>query len=282
MRGVKRAVAATLVKVLPRGLLVNPDLFLRWEERGVHVVPVHFYEPIPDLGRLSSSVWTSYELEMPDVADGLLRMQPHDLAQLEGRHGFKNENSYFASLDALALYAFVREQKPATIVEVGSGMSTRIALAALEDNGTGRLITIEPYETERMPNPPTFAVPVQEAPLAVFDSLQPSDILFIDSSHVSKVGSDVNHLILRVLPRLAHGVLVHFHDIYLPDEYPEALVQTKHRFWNEQYLLHAYLIGNSRTQILWSSHHAATRSQPQLADALGSRRWYGGSIWLRV
>lgn len=100
---------------------------------------------------------------------------------------------------------------------------------------------------------------VEDVDLAFFDAFEENDLLFIDSSHVSKAGSDVNYLFFEVLPRLKPGVVVHIHDIFLPDEYPKVWVIDQGRNWNEQYLLRAFLQFNREWEILWAAHFMGTR-----------------------
>ncbi|HYL25691.1 MAG TPA: class I SAM-dependent methyltransferase, partial [Burkholderiales bacterium] len=143
------------------------------------------------------------------------------------------DQDWFPRLDAAAAYAMVRMTRPARIVEVGSGHSTRFLARAVRDGGLGTQITaIDPAPRASISGLQVRCLrqPVQACALEVFN-LAPGDILFIDSSHQLKPGSDVEFLLDRVLPRLASGVRIHFHDIFLPDEYP---AQWAWRRYNEQ------------------------------------------------
>jgi hypothetical protein len=109
-------------------------------------------------------------------------------------------------------------------------------------------------------------------------------VLFIDSSHVVQVGGDVTHLFFQVLPRLAPGVVVHLHDIFLPREYPRAWVMEQHRFWTEQYLLQAFLRFNREFEILLSAGWLSAHHPEALAAAIPSwdaERSRPGSFWMR-
>ena len=97
-----------------------------------------------------------------------------------------------------------------------------------------------------------------------FLQLQHNDILFIDSTHVIKIGGEVNYLFLEVLPRLNKGVIVHVHDIFLPFEYPKEWVIQRHRFWTEQHLLHAFLICNNCFEVLWAGNYLCTKYPEKL------------------
>ena len=119
---------------------------------------------------------------------------------------------------------------------------------------------------------------VQDVPFSAYDHLTSGDILFIDSTHVVKAGSDVCWLLLHVVPRLAPGVAVHLHDVFWPFEYPETWLR-EHRDWTEDYLLHAFLIGNSDWEILWFSSWL-WHSHPEMVPA-NHKDQKPGSIWLR-
>lgn len=171
---------------------------------------------------------------------------------------------WFPTLDAAAAYAMVRRARPARIVEVGSGHSTRFLARAIADEGLGtELVCIDPA-----PRAPLRGLPVrwietvvQEAPEACFADLGPGDVLFVDSSHILMPGTDVDWLLNRILPGLAPGVLVHFHDVFLPDAYPEAWAW---RGYNEQQAL-APLLHGGAYQCLFASHYVATRQPDRLA-----------------
>jgi hypothetical protein len=123
--------------------------------------------------------------------------------------------------------------------------------------------------------------PVQQTPQAFFEELGPGDILFIDSSHVSKCGSDVNHLVFQVLPRLAPGVRVHVHDVFYPFEYPRNWVLEEGRAFNEDYLLRAFLTFNTAYEILaWNSSVAALFPERFAAALPDAAQNAGASIWL--
>src|SRR5262249_46442361 len=111
-----------------------------------------------------------------------------------------------------------------------------------------------------------------------------NDILFIDSSHVFRVDSDVRFLFLEVLPRLNPGVLIHIHDIFLPYDYPRDWIVKEHRFWNEQYLLHAFLLFNRAFEVLWAGSYMHTRHSDKLKRAFASydpASVWPGSFWMR-
>jgi hypothetical protein len=124
--------------------------------------------------------------------------------------------------------------------------------------------------------------PLHKVGFDTFAELEAGDILFIDSTHVGKVGSDVNQIMFEILPRLPSGVHVHIHDIFHPFEYPAAWV-FEGRSWNENYFLHAFLIENHRFKISWFNSFLAQSHADRVAAALPLwARNTGGSIWLEV
>jgi len=167
------------------------------------------------------------------------------------------EQDWFARLDAAAAYAIVRMTRPARIVEVGSGHSTRFLARAVRDGSLGTGITAidpEPRASLAGLDLRCLRQPVQTCDVGLFQSLAPGDILFIDSSHQLKAGSDVEFLLHQVLPRLASGVRIHFHDVFLPDGYP---AEWDWRRYNEQAAV-AGLMGRGY-DAEFSSHQAAKR-----------------------
>jgi hypothetical protein len=123
---------------------------------------------------------------------------------------------------------------------------------------------------------------VEEVSLDLFTELEPSDVLFIDSSHVVRTGGDVTYLFLEVLPRLRPGVVVHVHDIFLPREYPREWVTEELRFWTEQYLLQAFLVFNSAFRVLFANSYVGARYATDLRETFPSSPWWGGgSFWMQ-
>ena len=185
---------------------------------------------------------------------------------------------WFPRLDAAAAYAMVRALEPQRIVEVGSGHSTRFMARAVADGKlTTRITAIDPAPRASLEglNVRWLKLPVQATDLALFDELQERDILFIDSSHQLKPGSDVEFLLERVLPRIAKGVRVHFHDIFLPDPYP---VSWAWRRYNEQAAV-AHLIGHGYATEF--SSHQAPRVNGVLARLPLNDGAIESSLWLR-
>jgi hypothetical protein len=290
------------------GLLEDPRFFPLFERRGYHITPNHFYQPIPDVQSLPEALW-----ERPSELVGVDLREAEQLARLErfaGRyraeyealprtptsvaHEYYLRNDAFGTVDAEILYCMVRELAPRRLFEIGSGFSTRLSARACRVNAERQgvaceLVAFEPYPSEvlRAGFPGlTRLEPVkaQDIPLSEFARLEENDILFIDSSHVLKVGSDVQVEILEILPRLKKGVVVHFHDIFLPAEYPRAWIQEHRRFWTEQYALQAFLTFNDRFEVLWGGSFMHLKHPERLRQAFPSYAEapaWPGSFWIR-
>jgi hypothetical protein len=204
---------------------------------------------------------------------------------------FFGNNPHFSMLDAPALFVLLRAWKPRRIIEVGSGFST-LLMADVNRRFLGREVSISCID----PYPPVFLRHgtdgidhqverrVQELPLEHFADLQAGDLLFIDSSHVAKTDSDVNFLFFDVFPRLAAGVLVHLHDIFLPHDYPPDWVLGENRSWNEQYLLRALLMHSGGFEVLFGCSYAFWSYPALVIAALANpdgAGYGGGSFWMR-
>ncbi len=191
---------------------------------------------------------------------------------------------WFPRLDAAAAYAVVRRAQPGRIVEVGAGHSTRFFARAVADGELSTTITaIDPAPRARLDGLDVRLIKntVERTGERPFMDLDEGDILSIDSSHVLMPGTDVDVLLNRVLPNLPAGVLVHLHDIFLPDDYPEEWTW---RGYNEQLGVAALLQGGE-WQVLWSSRYASSRmtaavSQTVLARIALPMGAYESSLWL--
>jgi len=197
---------------------------------------------------------------------------------------YHTDNPFFGLADAAVAYSWVRSRRPTIVAEVGSGNSSLLLRAALTRNATGRLVCIDPH-----PRVPVGAVAdaylsrlVQAVTLDWFQALPPDAILFIDSSHLAGTGSDVNYLLLDVLPALAPGVLVHVHDVYLPDDYPVSWNIERNFNYSEQYLLQALLCFSSGFRVRWPGRWALQNRAAALAAVLrpGTDLQRHCSFWL--
>jgi len=205
---------------------------------------------------------------------------------------FYYDNPYFGCHDASVLFSMLREFNPRRVIEIGCGHSSCLLLDTNERFFSGELdlILVDPSmsNAERLfgergaNNARLIRGPVQNLSRDVFKRLEANDILFLDSSHVSKTASDVNYLFFKIFPILKPGVLIHIHDILYPFEYPEGWVLKERRSWNEAYLLHAFLQYNSSFEIIyWNSfiwHQLHEELGAQMPLCLENE---GGSIWLR-
>jgi hypothetical protein len=172
--------------------------------------------------------------------------------------GFWIQNPNFKSGDAEYWYNVIRFFRPARIIEVGSGYSTMLARIALAKNGeqdctySCKHVCIEPYEMpwlERL-DVELVRTRVEDVDISVFKVLEENDILFIDSSHVIRPQGDVLREILQIIPSLSKGVIVHLHDIFSPRDYLAEWIYRDIKFWNEQYLLEAFLTSNKEWEII--------------------------------
>ena len=200
---------------------------------------------------------------------------------------FHWQNPTFGPYDSAVYYGMIRHFRPAKVVEVGSGYSTLLAQKAARKNGNTEIICIEPYPRSFLKARGLARLiqsKVQHVDLEVFSSLKEGNILFIDSSHASKIGSDVNDIFFRILPAVKKGVVIHFHDIFLPDDYPLSWVKGKQIFYNEQYLLLAFLAFNTSFEVLLAHHFLSRKSQPEMGAAFPTMPEGpvgGGSFWIR-
>ncbi len=200
------------------------------------------------------------------------------------------DNNFFSPADAFTLSGIIRKEKPHKIIEVGAGFSSAVMLDTIKHMGGGvGLTAIEPFpeslygllSPEKKSAIDVLPVRVQEVPLTRFDELEAQDIFFIDSSHVAKVGSDVTFLLLRVLPRLKSGVLIHFHDIFYPLSYPVDWIR-EGRAWNESIFLRAFLLRNNNFEIIAFNSFAGHAFPAVFSNSFPAfLENTGGSIWLR-
>ncbi|MEQ2005882.1 MAG: class I SAM-dependent methyltransferase [Limisphaerales bacterium] len=239
----------------------TPRLTDRW---GYHVRPIHYYDPLPDFRTITPAqtqarrVSAAIDFDLPAQIElqrqisGPVGDELRALAAQPEPEGFSFVNPYFSALDAAVYYALLRHLKPAKVIEIGCGYSTRIADRALkrnrEEGAPGKLVCIEPYPeprlTEHRLEMELIEKPVEEVPLSMFEGLAGNDVLFIDSSHVAKFRSDVLREFLDILPVIQPGVWMHVHDIFFPHDYPTGWLMEKRIAFNEQYLLEAFLAFN--------------------------------------
>lgn len=260
------------LRVLPKKLrlafqCVNGPYF-RW------VPPGHFYSPFPDMNELAQRSAKVYGLPSSSLGGIDLRTEAQEELLTEfaayrtspsmdreynpsARYFWPNPS--FPAQDAFVLHAMIRKFRPRRFIEVGCGYSSCAILDTIESQKLETELTfIEPYpdvllKQVRAADHSRFQLKqafIQDVPLDVFTALEANDILFIDTSHTSKPGGDVNHIFFEILPVLKPGVIVHFHDIWYPFEYPIEWLKGG-TFWTEAYLLRAFLMFNSTFKILF-------------------------------
>lgn len=286
----------------PAWLPALRDLHRHSRSRRLQIVPDFFYTSVfspadvpeeawqgtfPECGRFELAPQKAFLADVAGFRDELAAFPVEAGAAAETTYYWNNEQ--FSHADAALYYAIVRRLKPGRIVEVGSGHSTKLAVEAVRRNRAGSILCVEPH-------PPAWLrkvegaieiqrFPVQTAPDSLFLELGPGDVLFIDGSHISKTGSDVNHLFLRILPRLPAGVLVQIHDICLPFEYPRYWSEDALCYWNEQYVL-AALLANSRKFEVLAGVYYLYKTDPEvlrtLIPDLPGVLPGGGSLWLKT
>jgi hypothetical protein len=278
----------------------NPAVADRWDH---HVRPIHYYEPLPDFRAVTAAaaerrrVSPSIEFDV----DGQCRLVRRlgdayraEIAALHSSGAFDFGNDYFAGFDAAMYYAIIRDARPARVIEIGSGMSTRIAALAIGRNRSeghgGEIICIEPFPqarlTDNMPAVTLIERPVEQVDLETFDALQSNDILFIDSSHAVKFGGDVCREFLEILPRLKRDVWVHVHDIFFPRDYPAPWLIDRRWAFNEQYLLEAFLSFNHAFAVRASNYWLALEHRGDAETLAPAAIWPGadlgcGSFWMQ-
>jgi hypothetical protein len=270
--------------------------------------PGHFYSPIVntrDVEARAKEIWP----EAPETLG--IDFRPHEhqriltevfpryiedyrYAERESETGSNQEyftqNGQFSWLDSRALFVFLRDLRPRRIIEIGSGFSSLLTADVNRRFFDQRIVfeCVDPYPQPflegEIPGLGRFVrEPVERVDLSFFTRLEAGDILFIDSSHVAKTGSDVNFLFFEVLPRLAPGVRVHLYAIFLPAEYPRDWVANQNRSWNEQYLLRALLMYSTGFRVMFGSNYAVHRFPELVSSALGrsGKPAFGGaSFWI--
>jgi hypothetical protein len=266
----------------------------------------HYYSPLPDISEVQSraSILFRKEIDLGPSLDLRPQMQHLLLAELVRYYEdfqwpdqpsqdlrFHLQQTYFGPGDAVILYSILRHFSPKRIIEAGSGFTSALMLDTDERflQGRTRFTFIEPFPDRllslvRGPDLERCTIirdKLQNVPLTLFQQLEANDLFFVDSSHVSKIGSDVNFILFEVLPTLKPGVLVHFHDVLWPFEYPLEWIKAG-KAWNEAYLLRAFLQYNSHFEILLLNCFAGRVFKAFMGANMP--RFFGdpgGSLWLR-
>jgi hypothetical protein len=285
-----------LGRMLDALVYAPPPLRAKLQSLGVTITRADYYSEIPTIAELEASASRPSRLKLDKPFDQTVFLADF-LRVLTGYSAdfdppatgardteFAWDNDGFSFSDAVAYYAMIRRYHPKTIVEMGCGSSTKIASLACERNGVGRIIAIDPFPApylDQLPRVELVRSRIQDIDEAmVRDSLGDGDMLFVDTTHTVKHDSDCLHIYLRILPELRGDIFVHAHDIYLPGPLPMDLMLDHQVYWNEQYLLYSYLIGNRRTRVLYGSAYHAAANPELLAKFMRGRAPPGGaSLW---
>jgi predicted O-methyltransferase YrrM len=262
----------------------------------------HFYSPIVNMEDVEQEEWMNPQqpeaIELNDRSQiDLLNKLSFYLKDVnivkepeKGRRYYSN-NSYFKFTDAIILKGMIGVFRSEKIIEVGSGFSSAVMLDMLDEHPelNTQLCFIEPHpdrlnsliSNQDRQKTKIYNDNVQKIPLTIFEALNQNDMLFIDSSHVSKTGSDLNYLIFKILPRLKKGVIIHFHDVFYPFEYPLEWVKAG-RNWNEDYLIKSFLMYNSIFEILFFNDYMHYFHANLMKEKLPFIEYCtGGSLWMQ-
>jgi hypothetical protein len=267
----------------------------------------HFYSPLPSIADVRANATALFA---PDV-DLDPSVNLHDAVQVEllqsladiiktlsfpaaktAEFRYYTDNPFFGLGSALLTAAMILHLRPKRIIEVGSGFSSAMMLDINERHSGGAVehTFIEPYPSRLreqlhpgdLKRHRLHQQPVQAVPLVEFQDLEANDILFVDSSHVCKIGSDLNHILFNVLPALRPGVVVHFHDIYWPFEYPQEWIVERKRAWNECYILRAFLQYNDAFKIVLYAQYLKHKHGALMREFFPA--WWdepGSALWIR-
>lgn len=272
------------------------DLRKELKTQRTWIAPGHFYSPITNDAKFKKFTHRKYipgidlntndQLKLLKKFSAYYNVQPFTKNKSkENRYYFNNDQ--FSYSDAFSLFCMLMHYKPKRVVEVGSGYSSAIMLDTnnkfLQDNM--KLTFIEPYPKRlksvltKYDKPKILEKFVQDVPLTTFKNLEAGDILFIDSSHVAKSGSDVNWLYHEVLPIVKPGVIIHVHDIMYPFEYIDEWIQ-QGRSWNEIYMLRCLLTDSPHYKIIfWANYLHKFYKKDMIKTMPLSIKNAGGSIW---
>ncbi len=287
-------------------MYISFEEYLSNKREKLFVPPGHFYSPI-----VSKSVAEAHFIkieaqpipetinsiavnlhEMKCIWEKLLRYLKNVPFKSEKSDGFlyRFNNPAYGYGDASVLYAMLRHLRPKSIIEIGSGWSSGCMLDTVRYwSPDTKLTFIEPH-TDLLKrimggnkgNSEIVEEPIQNVPIELFKRLMPGDLLFIDSTHILSTGSDVHHELFEILPILRSGVIVHFHDIFRPFEYPREWVLVENRSWNDLYAPRAYLSNNPEWSIIFFNDYFAKLAAQLIAETHPAfLKSPGGAMWLQ-
>lgn len=269
--------------------------------------PGHFYSPYPDLQEMEkrkNNIFNRTKKQIPGIdiqekqqLDLLNRIAshydnlPYHNNKIQKNYAYYLDHHAFAHTDSTILFCMLNELRPKRVIEIGSGYSSALMLDYKKYIDKNLEITfIEPYPQllKRLVSkihPRTsynlIAEPLWRVDKKIFKKLKSGDILFIDSTHVSKAGSDVNEIFFEILPVINKGVVIHIHDVFYPFEYPIEWIKET-RAWNEDYLLRAFLYNNNEYKIILFNHFLNIHHSKLIHRLLPlTKHNDGGSLWLK-
>ena len=270
---------------------------------GFELIQRSFYDPLPDVVRLAERTDWHRPLPTPgldlrvgaaaELLDRSLRpylaeFRPPVDGLVDGR-GFFIHNRSYESVDAETLYAILRHAKPARVVELGSGASSHVIAAARARNARDGLdfehVIFDPFPflnpMGAVEGPEVHRLPAEEIKIEQI-ALAAGDILFVDTTHTVKTGGDVTQIVLDIVPRLPSGALVHFHDVFLPFDYPREWVVDQRRAWSEQYLVQAFLAFNREFKVVLPTYAVLQERTDLIVDLIASYdpTVRPGSFWI--
>ncbi|MFC2188312.1 class I SAM-dependent methyltransferase [Fulvivirgaceae bacterium LMO-SS25] len=267
--------------------------------------PGHYYSPcvtMDELREFENIIWRQKEINEISAIDFNAEAQKDFLKALKKNFGnlrlvekptannrYYLDNGFYSYTDGIILSLMISHLQPKRIIEVGSGYSSALMLDLNDQlfKSEIELTFIEPY-TERLDaliersenrNTQIIRKKVQEIDLSIVEKLESNDILFIDSSHVSKVGSDLNFIVFEILPKLRPGVFIHFHDIFYPFEYPKEWIK-QGKSWNEIYILRSFLMYNNEFRIKLFADYLHKKHPQIFSEIPLCYKNTGGNLWL--
>ena len=278
----------------------DPEFLSVCQKNGLNITPANFYSPIPNIAEMQQHYVENnlkqiynhpsvFNAEFIDEYFSNLNVYRNELLEPGTPECDEREklatNGMFSHSDAMAYYCIVRHLQPQQIVEIGSGYSTLFASLASNKNETSSAITsYEPYPSDMLKAQRDITLIERKAQDITAEELNTTlsdgDILFIDSTHTVNEGSDVIHIITRLLPFIEKKVFVHFHDIFLPFVFPQHKVE-KMQFWEEQYLLYAFLLNNPKAKVLFGSAYNSKNLSEKMSQFTISEMPGGGSLWFQ-
>ena len=269
------------------------------------VTPGHFYSPIANPAECDRHI---AKIDAAGVSDDLpgisltrtdmietwhallpfLKSNPFTATRV-AKYRYAFDNPFYSWGDGSVLHAMLRRYRPKRIIEIGCGWSSACMLDTIEHylDGNCSITFIDPYPAtlRYLMGTSTAQIlekSVQDVAVEIFSALAAGDVLFIDSSHVLRTGSDVCFELFEILPRLSAGVLVHFHDMFWPFEYPRAWAVHENRSWNELYAVRAFLTDNTRWRILFFNDYLAKLERSLVETTFPDfLRNSGGSLWIQ-